>query len=114
MAVNSFKNAVTFQVVLSRNVIMAPGMFLMPFVMQAMEKKPWFAKRAMWHAPFQVLCVGAFLVFMVPVGCALFPQTCSVTKDTLRKRDPGAFEQLKKNFGSEEAIPDTLYFNKGL
>ena len=42
------------QVVTSRNVIMAPGMLLLPFVMQALEKKPWFAKRTALHAPFQV------------------------------------------------------------
>lgn len=42
------------QVVLSRNVIMAPGMLLMPFVMQAMEKRKWFARRTALHAPFQV------------------------------------------------------------
>ena len=43
------------QVVLSRNVIMTPGMFFLPFVMQAMEKKAWFAKRTAIHAPFQVI-----------------------------------------------------------
>ena len=39
---------------LSRNVIMTPGMLLLPFVMKAMERKPWFMKRTILHAPFQV------------------------------------------------------------
>ena len=46
--------AFLLQVVLSRNAIMAPGMLLMPFVMQAMEKKSWFVRRTAMHAPFQV------------------------------------------------------------
>ena len=42
------------QVVLSRNIIMAPGMVFLPFIMNAMEKKTWFARRPLLHAPFQV------------------------------------------------------------
>lgn len=42
------------QVVLSRNVIVTPGMLFLPFIMQALEKKPWFARRTAFHAPFQV------------------------------------------------------------
>ena len=42
------------QVVASRNAIMTPGMLTMPFVMRAMEQKPWFMSRPALHMPFQV------------------------------------------------------------
>merc|ERR1719430_2404357 len=51
------------QVVTSRVVMAAPGMFCLPFVMKAMEKKPWFKSRPALHGPFQVMGVGCFLLF---------------------------------------------------
>merc|ERR1719430_2927693 len=42
------------QVVTSRVVMAAPGMFCLPFIMKQMEKKPWFKSRPALHAPFQV------------------------------------------------------------
>jgi len=84
------------QVVLSRNAIMAPGMILLPFIMQRMEKKAWFAKVPALHAPFQVMAVGCFLTFMVPAGCAIFPQTCSIEVEALKSADPKAYQELLK------------------
>ena len=61
------------------------------------------------------MCIGCFLVVMVPAGCALFPQTCSVTVDRLKTVEPAAFEQLKKKFENDPGkMPSVLYFNKGL
>ena len=62
---------------------------------------------------FQVLCIGCFLVFMVPVGCALFPQTCSVSLDRLKAMEPAAYEEVRNKFG-QDRMPAVLYFNKGL
>ena len=102
------------QVVASRNAIMAPGMLTMPFIMRAMEKKAWFKRMPMMHMPFQVMSVGCFLIFMVPVGCALFPQQCEIKTANLKSKEPEAFAELLKKYGKEESIPETLYFNKGL
>ena len=63
---------------------------------------------------FQVMCVGCFLTVMVPVGCALFPQQCAVNTNDLKSWEPEAYAQLLEKYGSDAAIPKTLYFNKGL
>ncbi len=60
------------------------------------------------------MSVGCFLIFMVPVGCALFPQQCAVQTDKIKTSEPEAYKQLLEKYGKEEAIPKTLYFNKGL
>ena len=62
----------------------------------------------------QVLGIGALLVFMVPFGCALFPQTCEVRTADLSKSDPEAFQEAVKKYGTSDAVPQKLYFNKGL
>jgi len=100
------------KVVLSRVAMAAPGMFCLPIIMQRMEKKPWFKSRPVLHAPFQVLGVGCFLLVMVPLACSIFPQTMSVTSESLRSSDPEAFQQLKDKYG--EKIPRVLFYNKGL
>ena len=51
---------------------------------------------------------------MVPFGCALFPQTCEVRTADLSKLDPEAFQEAVKKYGNPDAIPQKLYFNKGL
>lgn len=100
------------QVVTSRVVMAAPGMFCLPFVMKAMEKKPWFKSRPAIHGPFQVLGVGCFLLFMVPFACALFPQNVEISSEYLRTKDPEAYSQLQEKYKSK--IPATLVYNKGL
>ena len=66
------------------------------------------------HFPIQVMCVGCFLTVMVPAGCALFPQQCAVNAADLKSWEPEAWAQLLEKYGSEAAVPKTLYFNKGL
>ena len=44
---------VFLQVVFSRNVIMAPGMMLIPLAMSSLERRAWFARATYLHAPFQ-------------------------------------------------------------
>ena len=37
----------------SRNVIMAPGMIVLPLAMARLERRAWFARATYLHAPFQ-------------------------------------------------------------
>ena len=108
----------------------APGMFALPVIMEKMEKQSWFKSRPVLHAPFQVMGVGCFLLFMVPTACSIWPQTMSVTSEHLRwehikssnsqqkyfylsrTSDPEAYSQLKLKYGDK--IPDVLFYNKGL
>lgn len=100
------------QVTISRIVMAAPGMLVLPIIMERMEKKPWFQSRPALHGPFQVLGVGCFLLFMVPFACAIFPQNAPITTERLRKKDKEAYSQLEEKY--KEDIPTFLYFNKGL
>eukprot|EP00096_Caligus_rogercresseyi_P004957 TRINITY_DN1965_c0_g1_i3.p1 TRINITY_DN1965_c0_g1~~TRINITY_DN1965_c0_g1_i3.p1 ORF type:complete len:319 (-),score=71.45 TRINITY_DN1965_c0_g1_i3:55-1011(-) len=96
-------------VVLSRVTMAAPGMIIVPLVMENMEKKEWFRRRRILHVPFQVILAGAFLSFMVPAACALFPQVMPVSRESLERYDPLAFESIK-----EHPSIRVLTFNKGL
>ncbi|KAH1167376.1 hypothetical protein KIL84_002859 [Mauremys mutica] len=62
------------QVVISRIVMAAPGMVLLPILMERLEKFPFMKRIQVLHAPLQVMLAGGFLLFMVPVACSLFPQ----------------------------------------
>lgn len=46
------------QVVLSRILMAAPGMLLLPVFMEKLEKYPWFKRMSILHAPFQTVAVG--------------------------------------------------------
>jgi hypothetical protein len=61
-----------------------------------------------------VLGIGCFLIFMVPTGCAIFPQNCEIKTASLKMSEPEAYKQLLKKYGADEAVPKALYFNKGL
>nr|XP_035124834.1 sideroflexin-2 isoform X2 [Callithrix jacchus] len=62
------------QVVISRITMAAPGMILLPVIMERLEKLHFMQKVKVLHAPLQVMLCGCFLIFMVPVACGLFPQ----------------------------------------
>ncbi|XP_022424601.1 sideroflexin-2 isoform X1 [Delphinapterus leucas] len=62
------------QVVISRITMAAPGMILLPVIMERLEKLHCMKRIQVLHAPLQVLLSGCFLIFMVPVACGLFPQ----------------------------------------
>ncbi|KAJ7325149.1 hypothetical protein JRQ81_018169 [Phrynocephalus forsythii] len=96
------------QVVLSRIVMAAPGMILLPVIMEKLEKYPFMNKIRVLHAPLQTILVGGFLVFMVPVGCALFPQRSSIAVSHL---EPSLRELIVAKHGDK--VP-YAYFNKGL
>ncbi|XP_013359488.1 PREDICTED: sideroflexin-2 isoform X7 [Chinchilla lanigera] len=67
------------QVVISRITMAAPGMILLPVLMERLETLHFMKKAKVLHAPLQVALSGCFLLFMVPVACGLFPQTCTLS-----------------------------------
>ncbi|XP_065648635.1 sideroflexin-2 isoform X2 [Hydra vulgaris] len=93
------------QVCVSRITMAAPGMLLIPLIMQKLETYPWMQKIKPLHAPLQVLLCGISLTFMVPAACAMFPQRSSLEVGYL---DPHLQQLL-----SQRGI-NTVYFNKGL
>ncbi|KAJ1525684.1 hypothetical protein ONE63_008899 [Megalurothrips usitatus] len=100
------------QVIFSRIVMCAPGMTILPLIMERLEKRPAF-KRATWfHAPFQTVAVGCFLLFMVPFACAIFPQRASLSIETIKKYEPEEYVKMVKE--SKGKLPERVYFNKGL
>ncbi|XP_020289845.1 sideroflexin-2 isoform X2 [Pseudomyrmex gracilis] len=101
------------QVVISRIVMCAPGMLILPPIMERLEKYAWMQKIKPLHAPIQILMCGISLSFMVPTACALFPQNCSIRATTLERWEPENYELLKKNSESGK-LSTYLYFNKGL
>ncbi|XP_017843779.1 sideroflexin-2 [Drosophila busckii] len=100
------------EVVLSRITMAAPGMLVLPFIMQRLEKWPVYNRIKWINAPFQTLMVGCFLCFMVPTACALFPQQCGLDSSTMRRFEPELYEQMEQR--TQGNVPKRVYFNKGL
>ncbi|XP_019411689.1 PREDICTED: sideroflexin-2 [Crocodylus porosus] len=96
------------QVVISRIAMAAPGMIILPIIMEQLEKFPFMKRIRVLHAPLQVMLVGGFLLFMVPAACALFPQRCSMALSSL---EPELRAHVVAAHGDK--VP-YVYFNKGL
>uniref|UniRef100_A0A1Q3G4N5 Sidoreflexin n=1 Tax=Culex tarsalis TaxID=7177 RepID=A0A1Q3G4N5_CULTA len=94
------------QVVVSRIVMCAPGMLVLPMIMESLETFKTFRRVSFLHGPFQVVAVGCFLTVMVPTACALFPQTASMDTNTMKVFEPKFYDQLTKN----ENIPQKNLF----
>lgn len=100
------------QVVTSRIAMCAPGMLLLPVIMERLEPKPWMQRIKRGHIVIQTAIVGLFLTVMVPAGCALFPQRCKLSIDTIKSFEKENYEEIYKNTGGNP--PKYVYFNKGL
>nr|XP_054292784.1 sideroflexin-2 isoform X1 [Pongo pygmaeus] len=96
------------QVVISRITMSAPGMILLPVIMERLEKLHFMQKVKVLHAPLQVMLSGCFLIFMVPVACGLFPQKCELSVSYLERK---LQDTIKAKYGELEPY---VYFNKGL
>ncbi|NXE33661.1 SFXN2 protein, partial [Ptilorrhoa leucosticta] len=96
------------QVVLSRITMAAPGMIILPIIMERLEKFTFMQRIRVLHGPLQVLLCGGFLLFMVPAACALFPQRCSLALADLEL-------ELRDSIVAKhgDKVP-YVYFNKGL
>ncbi|XP_006817498.1 sideroflexin-2-like [Saccoglossus kowalevskii] len=96
------------QVAISRITMCAPGMIILPIIMEYLEKYPSFRRIKILHAPIQILLVGCFLCFMTPAACSLFPQKCSMKVSNL---EPEVRKELQLKYGD---LINKVYFNKGL
>ncbi|KAA8581369.1 hypothetical protein FQN60_002950 [Etheostoma spectabile] len=96
------------QVVISRITMAAPGMIILPIIMQRVEKYKFMQRITYLHGPIQVMMVGVFLVFMVPAACSLFPQRCSMA---VSKLEPELRDSIMSQYGDGV---QRVYFNKGL
>ncbi|XP_052741067.1 sideroflexin-2 [Bicyclus anynana] len=100
------------QVVTSRIVMCAPGMLLLPVIMERLEPKAWMQRIKWAHIGIQTGIVGIFLTFMVPTACAIFPQKCKLSIDTIKRFEKDRYEEIMKN--TDGKPPQYVYFNKGL
>uniref|UniRef100_A0A8C4NBZ4 Sidoreflexin n=1 Tax=Eptatretus burgeri TaxID=7764 RepID=A0A8C4NBZ4_EPTBU len=96
------------QVIMSRVTMAAPGMIILPIIMEHLEKYRFMQRIKVLHAPIQITLVGCFLTFMVPAACALFPQTCSMPVSSL---EPRLRQVVQERYGDTVS---SVYFNKGL
>lgn len=53
------------QVVISRITMAAPGMIVLPVIMERLERRSWFQRLSILHAPFQVMMVGCFVSWTI-------------------------------------------------
>uniref|UniRef100_A0AAX7U532 Sideroflexin 2 n=1 Tax=Astatotilapia calliptera TaxID=8154 RepID=A0AAX7U532_ASTCA len=82
--------------------------FVLPIIMQRLEKYKFMQRITFLHGPIQVMLVGGFLIFMVPAACSLFPQRCSMA---VSKLEPELRDSIRSQYG--DSIRH-VYFNKGL
>eukprot|EP00112_Aurelia_sp_Birch-Aquarium-sp1_P005599 Seg164.13 transcript_id=Seg164.13/GoldUCD/mRNA.D3Y31 product=Sideroflexin-2 protein_id=Seg164.13/GoldUCD/D3Y31 len=96
------------QVVISRITMAAPGMLIIPVIMDKLEKYSFMQRIRILHAPLQILMCGVTLTLMVPVGCAMFPQKCTLSVENL---EPELRQIYQEKNGHKSG---TVFFNKGL
>jgi len=111
MSTHAAKIGIT-QVVLSRVAMASPGMLVLPIIMQRLEQVPWFKARPRLHGPVQVSGVGCFLLLMVPMACALFPQDAQISLKDLKSYDPEVYSSISAKYGA--SVPQMFFYNKGL
>jgi len=94
-------------VTMSRIGMAAPGMVLIPMIMNKFESQGLFKRYPKANAPLQVFLVGLILTFATPLCCAIFEQKASINASDV---EPHIQEKLK----SLQNPPSVLYYNKGL
>ncbi|XP_050090616.1 sideroflexin-2 [Anopheles aquasalis] len=99
------------QVIFSRITMCAPGMLILPVIMERLEQYHTFKRLSVLHAPFQVAVVGCFLTVMVPVACSLFPQKAELSTRVMELLEPEFYAEMRKK---NDQVPALVYFNKGL
>ncbi|XP_062507062.1 sideroflexin-2-like [Corticium candelabrum] len=96
------------QVCISRISMAASAMIPIPVIMRLLERTSSFKLRTRQSWLLQTLLSGIILVVAVPMGCSLFPQTCSMALDDL---EADLQDSIRRQYGSRIT---RVYFNKGL
>ncbi|KAH8872487.1 Sideroflexin-1 [Schistosoma japonicum] len=97
------------QVVVSRILMASPGMTILPFVMESLEKRKLLTRYPWLGAPIQIGLVGLVLSFVTPLCCAIFPQMSSIP---FCKLEPDVQSRIKEMHSGQ--LPAIVYYNKGL
>uniref|UniRef100_T1IIV2 Sidoreflexin n=1 Tax=Strigamia maritima TaxID=126957 RepID=T1IIV2_STRMM len=87
------------QVVFSRIIMAAPGMLILPFIMQKLETYAWMKRVKYLHAPMQFDIYGTDSVHSLKVS-------------TIKRFEPKKYYQMEGKL--ESTLPERVYFNKGL
>ncbi|CAI5722807.1 unnamed protein product [Peronospora destructor] len=103
------------QVVPSRILMAAPGMFFPPVMMSKLEQRPFFPNNKVVNALTTVGLTGGCLIFSTPLCCALFPQRSSMALSSLEPELQETVRQRTFKQHSASADPIThVFYNKGL
>ncbi|KHJ98051.1 tricarboxylate carrier [Oesophagostomum dentatum] len=95
------------QVIISRIGMATPTFALIPVIVNALEKRPYFKVRPYLFGPLQTILCGLILTISTPVGCAFFPQ---MTPIKVSKLEP----ELQEKIRALPSSPTIVYCNKGL
>ncbi len=95
------------KVVLSRIGMAAPGMVLLPLVMNNLERRGVLRRLPWISAPLQIGLLGVILTFATPLCCAIFEQKASIHLDRLEE---DVAQQIRRSHPGVKC----LYYNKGL
>lgn len=97
----------TISVVLSRIIMAAPSMAIVPIVMSVMDKRGVFQRKPYLSPVVGIGLTGAILTFATPLACALFAQMAPIKIKRLEKDIQDKINETSPN-------TTTLYYNKGL
>ncbi|XP_012522170.2 sideroflexin-2-like [Monomorium pharaonis] len=98
--------------ILTRIIMAAPGMLMIPVITQRMRLYRCYQLRPWIGFPVEIGLLTLFLLFMIPSALAIFPQKNSM-KPELLKIYPEEYEIFQERMGQRKH-PKKVYYNKGL
>ncbi|XP_072765033.1 sideroflexin-2-like [Anoplolepis gracilipes] len=98
--------------VLSRIIMAAPGMLMIPIITQRMQPYCFYQVRPWIALPVEIGLCALSLLIMIPSALAIYPQKNSM-KPELLKICPEEYEIFQEKMGQRK-YPDLVYYNKGL
>jgi len=98
------------QCVIGRIFMAAPGMVIIPFVLDILEKRGTLCRYPWISLPVNMVGLSILLTFSTPFGCALFKQKAEIRFSEL---ECSLQEKLVAKYG-EKKVPYVVFFNKGL
>ncbi|XP_014477894.1 PREDICTED: sideroflexin-1-like [Dinoponera quadriceps] len=98
--------------IVTRILMAAPGMLLVPVVTQRLRSYCFYQLRPWIVMPIEISLSTICLLIMIPSALAIYPQKNSM-KPGLMKICLSEYEEFQKAIG-ERTYPDRVYYNKGL